>query len=83
MKRSFLSVMLFSTIFMSTAAMASNEGNPAGTVIGYVSVTGASTLDEAERALTVKAHKMGGDAIHITSMGSKNKQNATAEVLRK
>ncbi|ORM71867.1 YdgH/BhsA/McbA-like domain containing protein [Pantoea rwandensis] len=82
MKKSiFSAAMVFSLVVSAPLMAAASSVNP-GTVIGQVSVIGAGTLDQAEQMLNNKARAMGGDAIHITSMGGKNKLFATAEVLK-
>jgi hypothetical protein len=82
MKKSlFNATMVFSLIISAPVMAVASSVNP-GTVIGHVSVIGAGTVDQAEQMLNSKARAMGGDAIHITSIGGKNKLFATAEVLK-
>jgi hypothetical protein len=82
MKKSIFSAAMVFSLAMSAPLMAAVSSVNPGAVIGHVSVIGASTLDQAEQMLNNKARAMGGDAIHITSMGGKNKLQATAEVLK-
>lgn len=50
--------------------------------LGVVSVTGASTLDEAVNSLSEKADKQGATSFKVISVGGGNKLFAVAETYK-
>ncbi|WP_336707530.1 MULTISPECIES: YdgH/BhsA/McbA-like domain containing protein [unclassified Cedecea] len=65
---------------LSGTALAATEvqSTTAGQRMGYVSVTGATTLDEAVNKLADKASQAGATTFKVTSAGGNNKLYATA-----
>lgn len=82
MKKSYITSIILLALAASASSMAATGASGPQKVIGHVSITGAGTVDQAEIMLNEKARSAGGDGIHITGMGGKNKLFATAEVLK-
>lgn len=69
----------FSAAASAATELRSDDGHSS---VGQISVTGASTVDDAVRALAKKADALGVPYFKTTAMGGKNKLFATAELLK-
>ncbi len=82
MMRKLINSALALTVFaaLSGTALAATEvqSSTAGQHMGYVSVTGAATLDDAVNKLADKASQAGATSFKVTSAGGNNKLYATA-----
>lgn len=56
--------------------------NTSNVKLDIVSVTGASTVDEAVNSLSEKADKQGATAFKVISLGGDNKLFAVAEIYK-
>lgn len=56
--------------------------NTSNVKLGVVSVTGATTVDEAVNSLSEKADKQGASAFKVISLGGDDKLFAVAEIYK-
>ena len=75
----FLLCMLYSNHVFSAEKVVND---PRGVSIGFISITGADTVDDATENLSNKADQLGARAFRILSLGGKNKFFAVAEVYK-